>query len=359
MPSKSFQFFALLAFLLMLFALFQMGRHKSTSMQRAAYHWKTIFERNSYGNEERDSFLDQHQIKKLYVKMLDVDYNLAYGIYPVSETLIEYYRGDMPDSITYIPVVYITNAVLKNLGDDQITYYAQLFLRKALRIQSYTQKEVKEIQIDCDWTETTKDKYFKLLRAMKKLLPRHVFSATIRLYPYKYHEKLGVPPVDKGMLMLYNISNAANPHQLNAIFDYNEASKYISRWNKYPLPLDYAVPAFSWTILYRYRQFNRIFSGDLVQTNLLETNKLQALGNNTFKVKESFEAYVNRQSIYLHAGDVLKVESAGALEMQQAASLAKRAGMNPQSTLAIFDLDMNELSKISSHDIEKIFILTP
>ncbi len=358
MPSKSFQIAALLAFLLIMFALFQLGTHKPTSVQRAAYHWKTRFERNSYGNEERDSFLDQHQIKKLYVKMLDVDYNLAYGIYPASETQIEYYNGDNPDSITYIPVVYITNAVLKNLGQDQITYYAQLFLRKALRIQSYTQKEVKEIQIDCDWTETTRDKYFALLVAMKKLLPGHVFSATIRLYPYKYHEKLGIPPVDKGMLMLYNITNAANPHQHNAIFDYIEASKYISRWNKYPLPLDYAVPAFSWTILYRYNQFNSIFTGDLEKSGLAQNPKLQYLGKGIYKVKESFEAYLNKE-VYLRVGDVLKVESAGALEMQQAVSLAKRAGMNAQSTLAIFDLDMNELRKIPSHDIEKIYTITP
>jgi hypothetical protein len=341
MSSKSFQFSALLAFLAMLIGLYKIGNLKYQTVERAAYHWKTSFERNSYSHKDRDSFLYEHQIRKLYVKMLDVDFNLAYGIFPASETQIEYYRGDMPDSTTYIPVVYITNAVLKNMPDDQITYYAQLFLRKALRLQS------------------TSDTYFKLLLAMKKLLPKHIFSATIRLYPYKYHEKLGVPPVDKGMLMLYNITNAAQAHSHNAIFDYKEASKYISKWHQYPLPLDYAVPAFSWTILYRYQQFNRIFTGDLVQTELLGSNKLQALDDHTFKVIESFDSYVNHQSFYFRAGDVLKVERAGAAELQQAVSLAKRAGMNEQSTLAIFDLDMNELSKISSHDIEKIFVLTP
>jgi hypothetical protein len=359
MSSKSFQFSALLAFLAMLIGLYKIGNLKYQTVERAAYHWKTKFERNSYGHKDRDSFLDQHHIRKLYVKMLDVDFNLAYGIFPASETQIEYYRGDMPDSNTYIPVVYITNAAIKNMADDQIPHFAQLFLRKALRLQSYTQKEIKEIQVDCDWTESTRDTYFKLLLAMKKLLPHHVFSATIRLYPYKYHEKLGVPPVDKGMLMLYNITNAAQTHSHNAIFDYHEASKYISKWHQYPLPLDYAVPAFSWTILYRYQQFNRIFTGDLVRTELLGSNKLQALDDHTYKVKESFDSYFNHQSFYFRAGDILKVETAGALEMQQAVSLAKRAGMNEQSTLAIFDLDMNELSKISSHDIEKIFVLTP
>ena len=103
-----------------------------------------------------------------------------------------------------------------------------------------------EIQFDCDWTETTKEKYFHLLKLARARLNQFGFStakisATIRLYQCKYLFKTGVPPVDKGMLMCYNMGNLKNPGTKNFILESYELRKYISSLNTYPLQLDVAV----------------------------------------------------------------------------------------------------------------------
>ena len=67
----------------------------------------------------------------------------------------------------------------------------------------------KEIQLDCDWNSSTQKKYFNLIEEMK-LYPTWeniVWSATIRLHQLKYPKQTGVPPVNKGVLMFYNMGN--------------------------------------------------------------------------------------------------------------------------------------------------------
>lgn len=55
--------------------------------------------------------------------------------------------------------------------------------------------------------------------------------------------------------MCYNISDIKNPGTENSIFTEGEARKYFTNINKYPLPLDIALPAFSWAVVYRNGKF--------------------------------------------------------------------------------------------------------
>ena len=57
----------------------------------------------------------------------------------------------------------------------------------------------KEVQFDCDWTESTRVQYFAFLRESRKLFSGWRVSSTVRLYQYKYPEKAGVPPIERGM----------------------------------------------------------------------------------------------------------------------------------------------------------------
>src|ERR1019366_1414323 len=107
----------------------------------------------------------------------------------------------------------------------------------------------------CDWTAATRATYFQLLKVARSRLNEAGFasakiSATIRLFQCKYMAKTGVPPVDKGLLMCYNMGNLTHPGTGNSILETTELKKYIASVTTYPLPLDVALPIFDWKVLF-------------------------------------------------------------------------------------------------------------
>ena len=152
--------------------------------------------------------------------------------------------------------MFITNATLKNLPETSIEQLADNITSKIKRmLKSLGEVHVKEIQIDCDWTGSTRVKYFTLLKhitlkvktrsANFNLREDITISATLRLHQIKYHKKTGVPPVARGMLMFYNMGSPTQIDMQNSILNLDIAKQYIENLESYPLPLDVALPIFS------------------------------------------------------------------------------------------------------------------
>ena len=148
--TKLIQWMAGFFFFLMLLGLYLLRPKQQIGAQKGIYHWKTNFSKSTYMSDE-SSFLIQHQIKKVYLKMIDVDYNEAAGIFPATKTDINYYAvSGTDDSCQYVPVIYISNEVLKHLNKDNYVFFANKFLTHALRIiliQEYFQAKFKLIAI--------------------------------------------------------------------------------------------------------------------------------------------------------------------------------------------------------------------
>ena len=85
-----------------------------------------------------------------------------------------------------------------------------------------------------------------MLEAFKKEY-RYQLSATIRLHQVKYREETGVPPVDYGVLMYYNMGHIS-AMGANSIYDRSTALRYLGKLREYPLPLDIALPMFAWGV---------------------------------------------------------------------------------------------------------------
>lgn len=356
--TKLIQWMAGFFFFLMLLGLYLLRPKQQIGAQKGIYHWKTNFSKSTYMSDE-SSFLIQHQIKKVYLKMIDVDYNEAAGIFPATKTDINYYAvSGTDDSCQYVPVIYISNEVLKHLNKDNYVFFANKFLTHALRIYTYTRVLPSEIQIDCDWTKGTKEAYFNLLLTMRKLAPQFTYSVTLRLFPYKYSDDLGVPPVNRVMLMLYNMENAKNYNSQNSLFNANEARKYLKR-KTYPLPLDVALPVFSWTLVFRNQKFLNVYTDNIVpKISLQEYNgepeyTLSAITQNKYLVEKTSRRTYNNYD--LKVGDMLKIESCGENELKQAKMLLNYLPLSEQSTIALFDLDLNELNKLSHEQIEAAY----
>ena len=67
-------------------------------------------------------------------------------------------------------------------------------------------------------------------------------STTIRLHQLS----MPAPPVDYGVLMIYNTGDPRKWTERNPILDIRDVSPYLKRLDKYSLPLAAAYPVFSW-----------------------------------------------------------------------------------------------------------------
>jgi len=294
-----------IALLLSLLLIFSCTKKHSHSF----YYWKF----NTSVSDGALEKINQLNVDHFYIHYMDVDWSKADNS-PVPKSQLFHTVDTAFINKDCTPVVFITNAVFQHISSIQSEALAKNIISKTEGISHMLGvKQFNELQIDCDWTPTTKDRYFKFLTAIKKYIPGKQLSATIRLYPYKYSGKAGVPPVDKGVLMCYNIGGINTPNTINSIFSYTQLKQYITN-NNYPLPLDIALPVFGWYAWFRGNTFKGIiYENDSFTSKYpfrkITTNSYLATTDTTLS---------NR---YLREGDIIRKEYPDEQELIKAAKL--------------------------------------
>ena len=191
-----------------------------------------------------------------------------------------------------------------------------------------------ELQLDCDWSAKTKETFFALVRMMKERTGRGI-SATIRLHQYKHPERTGVPPVDRGMLMLYNVEDVTRADGRNSIFNAAAAAPYFSGAAEYPVPLDIALPAFDWVLHFRHGRFIGIRdSWDLRTT--IENGLCTADSAGWYRMIQEDDDYWWADG--LHTGDMLRWERVDSTTLLQAVELARTAVNDDAVRVSFFHL---------------------
>ncbi|TWF39205.1 hypothetical protein FHW36_106436 [Chitinophaga polysaccharea] len=262
--------------------------------------------------------LKSWQTGRIYLHYFDVDWSESLHMAVPRGAL----NGDDPGNDFYgidiTPVVFITNRTFEMQPEADGPLLAGKMARKIKAMNTRSASFFpKEIQIDCDWTASTRKKYFQFLEAFKKQFPGTRVSATIRLYPYRYPEKMGIPPVDKGMLMCYNLGKVSTDGTCNSIFDLKTLSAYLNG-KKYPLPLDLAFPAFGWYAWFRDGQFKSIVHQEeqfVADTTLLTT---------TSPHRYRFQRDTVIDNTYFREGDQLRMEYPDTTELKTAIALMTR-----------------------------------
>ena len=209
------------------------------------YYWRTTFRPTT---EER-AFVREHHIGRIYLHMYDVD-NVGYATKNIEPIATLQFQDSLIAGIEYVPTIYITQDAIRSL-DGQEKIIAEKIVTRTLNMVDWHEiPNVQEVQIDGDWQTSTQQSYFLFCKELRKLLHARGLrlSATIRLSQLR--EK--VPPVDRGVLMLYNTGNVQNAATSNSILDIETCKAYLSHRaiQKYALPLDYALPTFSWAAVY-------------------------------------------------------------------------------------------------------------
>lgn len=240
---ENLSIFALMKkYLYLLLVLLGACSYKDTPPEQALYCWKTQVQ---FSAEETD-FVKNNRIERLYIRYCDVGLrdNTPVPIAPVDIDTLSV-QGK-----TVIPVIYLKNEIFNpELTEGNSTYISTLAHKLGdyiEQINRYYRLRVSEVQFDCDWSLSTKQAYFSMLEAFKKEFPYRL-SATIRLHQVKYREETGVPPVDYGVLMYYNMGRISATGA-NSIYDRSTALRYLGKLREYPLPLDIALPMFAWGV---------------------------------------------------------------------------------------------------------------
>ena len=107
-------------------------------------------------------------------------------------------------------------------------------------------KHVSEIQIDCDYTLKSRKNYYEFLKEVKQAWGQ-TLSTTIRLHQLS----MEAPPVDYGVLMIYNTGDPRKWEERNPILDIRDVQPYLKRLDSYPLPLAAAYPVYQWVRMIR------------------------------------------------------------------------------------------------------------
>lgn len=223
---------------------------KPTETLRSAYYWSTTWNMDS----SKTSFIREHGIKRLYVRYFDVVKDEGGNIVP--NATLQFEDSTIPKGIEIVPTVFIVNDCMRTSQP-----LADKILQRILQMSEANDiPPVREIQIDCDWTASTQKAYFDFLKKLReKARAKDIrLSATIRLHQLS----MTPPPVDKGVLMVYNTGDAKQLACHKPILDMKDAAPYIQHLGSYPLPLSAAYPLFSWRILFREGKFVGIMHAD-------------------------------------------------------------------------------------------------
>ncbi|HTH82345.1 MAG TPA: hypothetical protein VL490_05400 [Mucilaginibacter sp.] len=315
---------------------------KSNTVNTAFYYWKTTFNLNA----QQSKILKEQASNNLYLHFFDIKWDdTRLTAYP--DAIIKFHQH--PDSLNITPVIYITNKTFENInanGIDSLAIHCSAFTGVIAKREKISYKT---IQIDCDWTIGTREKYFNFLTKLK-LVTHHQIEATIRLHQVKYKERTGVPPVDKGILMFYNMGKLnAGIKQTNSIYNENDAAKYIQFIPQYPLPLDVALGMFSWAVQIREGKIIQVY-GNLGSKELNDPLNFEAV-NGLYVSKKSF--FLN--GIYIRENDTFKLEETNNNSLKLAAKqLAPYMPKNKNRTIIYYELANINLEEFNTKTFNKV-----
>ena len=314
--------------------------------RRAFYYWRTTF---ALTPAEQAAVSALH-VDRIYLRVFDLAWSETERTITPLGPVVSGAGAAVPGGVEIVPVVYIKNDVLKHVTTAGLPMLARKIWADVQTRAGVVGFRARELQLDCDWTDSTRDAFFGLTRelAVASAVP---LSSTIRLHQVKYRERTGVPPVGRGTLMFYNMGRFSADPDARMIFDAESAAKYLERIDDYPLPLDVALPIWSWTVHTR---------DDLV-IDLLQSTDPAELPKLDFLAADGPDRFVATRSAFLHGsmireGDVLKIEVTGPAETQAAAAmLAPHLSGDGVRTITLFDLSERNLTRHGTDQLETTF----
>lgn len=309
----------------------------------AVYFWKTVC---SLDGADK-AFLSDNNVKRAYVRFFDIvpdEYPTATDKIVPNASLI------MKDSIPVdeiVPTIFITQEAL-GLMDGKYDYWASKIVERVWAMCSYNElPSPKEIQLDCDWTESSRDKFFELCKGVKELMVNNdsdaLVSATIRLHQLSQQ----APPVDYGVLMLYNTGSFRNVSESNSIISKENIEPYLKKLSSYPLHLDVAYPTYNWQLLFRNNKFVGLIRGELP----LNTKELHKIDHSHLKALSDMQV----EDLKIKKGDIIRIEKSDFNTIKDVKDLVEKSLDDVPHSNIIYHLDSKNLRNYTKDEIKTIY----
>lgn len=212
------------------------GSRKTSLRQsgNAVYYWRTTFSLDSM----EQAFLADYQVQRIYCRYFDVVMNAQQG--PVPNATLQFAQA-VPDSVELVPVVFIMNDCMQRSHEG----LARRLVDRIVQMNETNDVAgVHELQIDCDYTLRNRKVYYTFLQEVQREAAVYglTVSTTIRLHQLS----MPAPPVEYGVLMLYNTGAPDRFAERNPILDLRDVQPYLRYLKDYELPLGAAYPVFRW-----------------------------------------------------------------------------------------------------------------
>ena len=314
---------------------------KAQEPRMAWYWWKTVYAPDS----AELAYFKATGAKQLAVRLFDVDTSARYP-FPSPKGILQQ-KQVWPDSVEVVPVVYITRAALLYPSSlDTLAVRIAHLVGTLMGGTNWT-----DIQWDHDWTASTRSNYFALLRLLKQqpVFKNKQFTATIRLHQLRQIQPSLLPPVNKGLLMVYNMGHLTQAGNTNSILDEAVWKSYQPYLAQYPLPLDWGLPVFAWAVQFRQDRFVAILNG--VRTKeVLASGIVDALPDGRYRCRRA--GYI--QGFSVQAGDILRLEGADQSILKKIVRTLRHERNDVPTTLYFFDWQKKHIPYFSSYDIQRI-----
>lgn len=309
------------AFVLAVLALSVCHRSARGGEERAMYYWRTTL---SLDSAER-RFLSEHHVGRLYVRYFDVVMDA--GGQPMPNATIAF-ADSLPAAVEVVPTVFITNDCMASAHPDLAR---KLVERVAQMNETHDVAGVRELQIDCDWTLRTRRQFFAFLDEVRTLARQRGWqlSATIRLHQLSQP----VPPVDRGVLMVYNTGDVTRLDCQHPILDLADVRAYVPQVAGYKLPLTAAYPLFTWRVLFRP------VGGD-------------ASGAATYRYVGIMHG---DDDLPVMAGDTIVTRRPDMAHLMEARRVLARQRSDLHREVILYDLSTNNITLFNPDDYETIF----
>ncbi|TCD13018.1 hypothetical protein EZ449_00740 [Pedobacter frigidisoli] len=332
--------------ILVIAVFFFFGCKQKFTIYPTFYYWKT-----DYKNKKAETnYLEQFKSKSLYVRIMDIDFNPDIQ-QPTPVSPINF-SDPLPKQIDIIPVVFIVNHIFDKIDTKQSDLLADRIAKFVdAKVKQAGKSNYTELQIDCDWTKTTRDRYFSFLEELKKhpILKGKTISVTLRLHQVKNIISSGIPPVKKALLMCYNMGNLRKYGEQNSILDQHEMDVYLKDFlENYPLKLDVALPIFEWAVVFRNQQYAGI-SKRITQAKIDDKKLFKQRGTSIL-----YDLLLDYPAAGLKQGDVIRWEKISPQNLFATSKFLSRYLKPEERNLVFYHLDTDLLKHFTNEELQKV-----
>jgi len=327
---------------LFLAALLAACSKRQEPVTNAMYYWSTTFDIDSVKN----TFMQQHDVKKLYIRYFDVIVDDGTGeLMPNASIRFPVAREEgnrAPSNPRHpvpqkenvlgekeiVPTIFIVNDVMRKNTDG----LAEKILKRVMQMnETHGIKNVHELQIDCDWSVKTRQRFFAFMKELHQLAQKEGLrlSATIRL-----HQLAQKPPsCDRGILMMYNTGDFSNFDDEHPILDMKVVHPYLQHLKSYSLPLATAYPIFAYDVVFRKFSHPRTPAPRYIYIGL-----------------QHFDG-----EIPVMAGDTIVRRYASFDEVMQVRRAIDKLRPDANREVILFDLNSTSITRFKHNEYEEIF----